>query len=212
MVGWICGNPACNGREFKTRGVRNAHVKRVHQKQALKCTYMDAYNQPCTKTFPNNTKLQKHVRSVHLNETNFKCTECQKGFLDKGMLQRHMAWHDRGREKEKAKSAEIDVAINIDPTREPSKEVKRLRTLEVERIAGTPLNKVTEFDTDMKIAAKAWNEAQARKQKTTLQSIRDSGTYFCLSQVLVLESSAQRCLSLCGPSRSKVPLRGRNFG
>ena len=95
--------------------------------------------------------------------------------------------------------AEIDVAVRIDPTREPSKEVKRLRTLEVDRIAGTPLNKVAEFDPDMKIAAKVYNEAQARKQKTTIQSIRDSGAYFCLSQMLVLESSARRCPSLSGP-------------
>ena len=88
------------------------------------------------------------------------------------------------------------VAVKIDPQRKPSEEVSRLRKHEMDRRAVAPFNMLIEFDPRIRVAVKTFNEAVICKQKTTIQSIPDSGAYFYLSQIPIPKFSAQSSKSL----------------
>ena len=196
-MAWICGHQGCNNKEFKDHGSRNRHVKVMHRPRPFKCTLMNKFSKPGTKAFQWQFQLKNHERSAHSDEKNYKCTECEKEFFDKKGLSVHLEWHERGREKEQRMDAEKDVvAVKIDPTRKPSEEVSPLRKLEMDQRAVAPLNMLTEFDPRIRAAVKAFNEAVICKQKTIIQSIPDSGAYFCLNQILAHEYSAPSSRSL----------------
>ena len=196
---WICGNPACNGRQFKSKYDRNDHVANMHRPRKFKCTLMGKYGKPCTHTFYKKSKLDQHIRVAHSTEKNFQCPECGRGFALKTGLTAHLKTHERRRQKEQQLDAEKDIlGVKIDPTSKPSEEVTRLRNVEMQRRATASLHTSLVFDPMMKVAIKAWNDAMFGKQKTTIQSIPDYRTYICLSQIPTTQAFTQSSNSVCG--------------
>ena len=199
---WICGNPACNGRQFKTKYARNDHVNNMHRPREFKCTLMGKFGKPCTHAFVMKSKLDYHIRDAHSTEKNFKCPECGKEFASQQGLNQHLERHERRRQKEQQLDAEKDIlGVKTDPVRKPSEEVSRLRNVEMERRATAPLHTSTVFDPRMKVAIKAFNDAMFGKQKTTIQSIPDYGAYICLSQIPTPQVCTQSSNSVYGTTR-----------
>ena len=62
---------------------KKKHIKCVHECQKQKCKF-------CEKEFPTDSKMKKHVESVHEGLKQYKCRQCDKAFGDDGNLKRHI--------------------------------------------------------------------------------------------------------------------------
>jgi uncharacterized Zn-finger protein len=78
-------------RSTEVRGIplSQLELKRIQgsDRKVLQC-------QICSKTFPENYKLRRHVESVHDKKTRFKCSQCSKGFYEMHQLKHHLATHE----------------------------------------------------------------------------------------------------------------------
>ncbi|XP_061725843.1 zinc finger protein 431-like isoform X3 [Cydia pomonella] len=102
---------------FDSLTLRINHETKIHNKEKLcKCFYCDetfpnymqrkrhhhsvhnleipAFNCPiCHKAFEIESKMQVHIKEVHLREKNYSCTMCEQKFFSKTHVQKHMVKH-----------------------------------------------------------------------------------------------------------------------
>lgn len=69
----------------------------------------------CTKTFSRQNTMYYHIKR-HMNEFSFKCTECDKGFIQKSAFLHHMAAVHPGSDTVTIQSKDRNDIINEDPT------------------------------------------------------------------------------------------------
>ncbi|XP_013146549.1 PREDICTED: gastrula zinc finger protein XlCGF26.1-like isoform X8 [Papilio polytes] len=73
---------------FQNYTTRKKHHNEVHNKD------MSINNCPiCNKSFHIKSKMQVHIKEVHLREKNFSCTMCEQKFFSKSHVQKHMIKH-----------------------------------------------------------------------------------------------------------------------
>eukprot|EP00088_Acartia_fossae_P041095 TRINITY_DN4296_c0_g1_i11.p1 TRINITY_DN4296_c0_g1~~TRINITY_DN4296_c0_g1_i11.p1 ORF type:complete len:333 (-),score=67.78 TRINITY_DN4296_c0_g1_i11:153-1151(-) len=61
---------------------------RIHTKETIKCPHEN-----CTSKFKDKSTLNKHVKSVHLQQKPFSCVTCGKAFKRRDHLKHHFAVH-----------------------------------------------------------------------------------------------------------------------
>lgn len=81
----VCGN------SFSSKKILNHHVLDTHHSERQFCCTK------CEATFTHETKLARHVNSVHAKRSyDIVCTICQKAYASKYDLQRHLKTHEIG--------------------------------------------------------------------------------------------------------------------
>jgi RNase P subunit RPR2 len=112
--GFKCGVCA---ESFDTLAQKNNHESKVHNKdKRVKCSFcsetfanyilrkkhhnvahsveIPEFNCPeCGKVFHIMSKMQVHLKEVHIREKNFSCTVCDQRFFSKTLVQKHMVKH-----------------------------------------------------------------------------------------------------------------------
>lgn len=71
---------------FDSNWKRLTHEKQSHAEKFYKC-------KQCEQLFPNNSKLDAHIRAVHLDIRKFECSICGHKTATKGNLTAHMETH-----------------------------------------------------------------------------------------------------------------------
>jgi len=81
----------CN-KLFSNKNNLKTHVSSIHNKNLpFKCPYSN-----CSKKYPNNTKLQTHIRT-HKGIKPFICEICGKRFNENGNLKSHLNKHEENK-------------------------------------------------------------------------------------------------------------------
>lgn len=62
----------------------NVALSSRHASRRYPCPY-----EGCTKTYTNNTNVNRHVKTAHEHEVRFTCAACQRGFYYQHELGRH---------------------------------------------------------------------------------------------------------------------------
>ncbi|GBP42757.1 Zinc finger protein 425 [Eumeta japonica] len=74
--------------EFANYAQRKRHHKEVHKIE------VQEYTCPiCGRNFPIMSKMEVHIKEVHLKEKRFQCTECDQKFFSKTHVEKHMIRH-----------------------------------------------------------------------------------------------------------------------
>ena len=68
---------------FATKGALKTHVSSVHEKKSFGCNI-------CEKTYPNNSRLKRHIAIVHEKKKSLICDICKKTFSEKSTLENHI--------------------------------------------------------------------------------------------------------------------------
>jgi KRAB domain-containing zinc finger protein len=78
------------GKNFKTHSVYKLHVGKHNTETpgVFKCLH-----QKCKKLVKNFSDLQKHIKEAHEEVKKFQCNECNKFYISKEMLARHIVVH-----------------------------------------------------------------------------------------------------------------------
>ncbi|KPJ01310.1 Zinc finger protein 425 [Papilio xuthus] len=73
---------------FPNYPTRKKHHNEIHNKDitTLNCPI-------CNKSFQIKSKMQVHIKEVHVREKNFSCTMCEQKFFSKSHVQKHMIKH-----------------------------------------------------------------------------------------------------------------------
>lgn len=71
------------GKSFKNKVCLQTHINLHHRNKPVSCP-------ECFKILPNNAKLAKHVRTIHLKQKLHPCNLCDKGFKDRQRLVEHV--------------------------------------------------------------------------------------------------------------------------
>lgn len=176
MVVYVCGNPACKGREFNKKQDRDQHWKRRHGPRPFKCNLTTKLQVPCTSTFAFKKDLTFHVKRCHTNNQH-SCPEpdCAKTYSTQQMLTKHLNAHARIRRNADREKRPADLPP-VDPTAHSRAEIIRFRELELARRTMLqymePEDISHEFDPAMKVSVKEYNEAMICKLNT-IRSVAD---------------------------------------
>ena len=73
----------CN-KEFSQKDNLGTHIRAIHEKVKKACS-------TCGKEYSHPAALRLHITSVHEKITSRKCNQCDKSFVTKGTLSRHIS-------------------------------------------------------------------------------------------------------------------------
>ena len=76
------------GKSINTKTMLSYHIKLVHKKESLntKCPH-------CEEVFKHHTARRKHLLNAHNIGKRFKCELCERQFMSKFCLTKHMSMH-----------------------------------------------------------------------------------------------------------------------